>query len=195
MRHRRSFPALLVLAAAAVFATTASAVAPVTFTFGNGTWMPGTGHDSQFGLVTSSDASGTFGGASIENFPSDPNSVTALSFDFNANVAGPSGGSPRLVVRFSDGGSGDLRPLEWTAGTWTTVDGINGNSWDNNGGTCGFLYATTWGGVKACHAGASISRIFVVNDSGWLYPTTGETVIIDDITVNDLVAGGPGNSK
>jgi len=33
-----------------------------------------------------------------------------------------------------------------------------------------------------------------VNDSGWLYPSTGETVVLDNITVNDSVAAGPGTS-
>jgi hypothetical protein len=36
--------------------------------------------------------------------------------------------------------------------------------------------------------------MWVVNDSGWLYPD-GLTVFVDNITVDDLVAGGPGNVK
>jgi hypothetical protein len=102
------------------------------------------------------------------------------------------GGSPRLVVTFSDGGNGQLRPLTWAAGTWATEDGIaTGTDWDNAGGTCGFAYGTTWTAIKACHAGARITAIFVVNDSGWLYPPAGEQVILDNITVNDVVASGP----
>jgi hypothetical protein len=36
-----------------------------------------------------------------------------------------------------------------------------------------------------------ITGIFVVNDSGWLYPTTGEQIILDNVTVNNLTATGP----
>ena len=35
---------------------------------------------------------------------SDPHQITALSYDFNPDRAGPSGVSPRLVACFSDGG-------------------------------------------------------------------------------------------
>lgn len=202
MVKKGTLATLLVVAAAAVFAAAAFAVAPVTFTFGNGAWMPHTGHDSQFALVTQSEKvpvsdeypyGVTYGGVSLKNFPSDPADVTALSFEFKADQTGGSGGSPRLHVAFSDG-SADLRPLTLAA-DWTTVDGMTGTSWDNNGGTCGFRYAVDWTTVKDCHVGASITGMWVVNDSGWLYPTDGLTVWLDNITVNDLVSGGPGNSK
>src|SRR3712207_8171952 len=43
------------------------------------------------------------------------------SYEVKSNTMGPSLGSPRLVVNFSDGGSGHLRPLtntmEWQEGT------------------------------------------------------------------------------
>ncbi len=47
----------------------------------------------------------------------------------------------------------------------------------------------------ACHPNTTITSIFVVNDSGWLYPATGEQVILDNVTVNNLVATGPGNNN
>lgn len=162
--------------------------------FGDGAWAPHAGKNSQFGFVTTSDSTGTFGGLDMKRLPTtDPAAITALSFDFSANMSGASGGSPRLVVEFSDGGNGELRPLTWTANTWATVDGMSGNNWDNEGGTCGFQYATTWSAIVACHAGATIADIFVVNDSGWLY-SQGEQVTLDNVVVNDTVAAGPGNS-
>jgi hypothetical protein len=137
----------------------------------------------------------TYGGIQLTKLPTtDPSAITALSFEFNASQTGNSGGSPRLVIGFSDGGYPNLRPLSWTAGTWTTVDGMTGNNWDNDGGSCGFRYAVTWSALEACHAGATITSIQVVNDSGWLYPSTGEQVILDHIAVNDVVAAGPGNA-
>ena len=89
-----------------------------------------------------------------------------------------------------------MYPLNWTAGTVQThVDGMTGTNWDNNGGSCEYKYQTTWQTVLSCHAGATITSIFAVNDSGWLYPTTGEQVILDNVTVNQSVAAGPGSNQ
>ncbi len=168
--------------------------------FNSAGWSNGAGNPG-FGLVTTSNQtpSGniTYGGIRLKTSatPTDPNSITALSFDFNPNQTGASGGSPRMVVEFSDGGNGQLRPLNWTANTWSTVDGMVGNNWDNSGGVCGFQYGTTWSVILACHPNTTITSIFVVNDSGWLYPATGEQVILDNVTVNNLVATGPGNNN
>lgn len=189
--------------ALSVAAVALAAPAPQWKPFGDAAWRPHSGFNSQHGLVTSSDASGTFGGIELRNGPTDPNAIDALSFDFNADQTGPSGGSPRLVVIFSDtntNGYGVLRPLNWTADTWTHLDGLTGNNWDNQNGTssgvCGFfVFGTTWTAVKACHPGADITSMFLVNDSGWLYPSSGETVVLDNVTVNDAVAAGPGNSE
>lgn len=84
------------------------------------------------------------------------------SFDFKASQPGPSLGYPRLLYVFSDGGSAYLRPLTWTT-EWQTV---SDNNWDNNGGTCGFQYQTTWENVQGCHAGATVTEIVFVTDPG-----------------------------
>lgn len=163
---------------------------------GDGQWVHGAGNPG-FGLVTSSDASGTYGGANMKSqfLPTtNPNDITAVSYDFNANQSGMSGGSPRLEIWFSDGGVGQLRPLAWNANTWTHEDGMTTSDWDSNGGCSQFAYEQTWTAVKACHAGSTITAIDVVNDSGWKYPVTGEQVTLDNITVNNTVATGPGNA-
>jgi hypothetical protein len=193
MSKKATLVALIAVAATAVFAGGASATAPLTEPFGTGDWTPGAGNESQFALVTSSDGTGSFGGASLVNFPSDPEDVDTLSFDFKADTTGASGGSPRLVVAFSDGSFPHLRPLALTS-DWSTVDGMSGANWDDQGGTCGSQFAVTWEAIKTCHAGESITGMWVVNDSGWLYPD-GLAVFVDNITVNELVAGGPGNAK
>jgi len=162
--------------------------------FGTAAWVANAGNPG-YGLVTTSQGT-TYGGIGLSRPPTDPASITALSFDFNPNQPGASGGSPRMVVQFSDGGEGQLRPLNWTANSWTTVEGITGNNWDHAGppGTCGALYAQTWAAILACHVGQTITAIFVVNDSGWLYPS-GEQVTLDNVTVNDAVARGPGKKN
>ncbi len=84
------------------------------------------------------------------------------SFDFKAATAGPSLGSPRLVILFSDGGRAELRPLTWTP-YWQNVADPN---WDNNGGTCGYLYETGWNIVQGCHAGTFITNEYITTDPG-----------------------------
>jgi hypothetical protein len=165
-------------------------------TFGDAVWVNQTGNPG-WGLVTSSDASGTYGGIQLRNGPTSLASITAASFDFNANQTGASGGSPRLVFALSDGGNIQLRPLTWTANSWATEDGFGAgtNDWDTSGGSCGSLYGTTWATAAACAVGATITSIFLVNDSGWAYPTTGEVVVVDNITVNNIVATGPSKIK
>lgn len=82
------------------------------------------------------------------------------SFEVKSDFTGPSLGSPRLVIRFSDGGRAELRPLTNT-NSWQEVSDPN---WDNNGGTCGFLFQTTWNTIQGCHAGTTVTDVFLVAD-------------------------------
>lgn len=203
---RRSTLALVCLIAVALAGSAAGAGGPQWKTFGDAAWRPDTGYNSQHGLVTQSncltptcatDFLVTFGGIQLLNGPTDPASITAASFDFNPSATGGSGGSPRLVFLLSDGGNIQLRPLPWVANTWTHQDGFGGTTatdWDNYGGICGFAYEQTYTAALACHlTGTTVTAIFLVNDSGWIAPP-GETVTVDNITVNSIVAAGPGNS-
>jgi len=141
------------------------------------------------------------GGIRLLHGPTDPASITAASFWMKANVTHASGGSPRLVIAFSDGGNAQLRPLNWTADTWQLVDGFNLNAnvgWDTNGvGGCGYLYNVAYSVILNClDSETVITDIFVVNDSGWFGDLPdGEQIILDDITVNTIVSSGPGKSN
>jgi hypothetical protein len=64
------------------------------------------------------------------------------------------------VIRFSDGGRAELRPLMNTT-SWQQVADPN---WDNNGGTCGFQFQTTWQNVQSCHAGTFVVDVRMVAD-------------------------------
>lgn len=135
-----------------------------------------------------------FAGIKLTGFASDP-PIGPPSFDFMSNVAnGASGGSPRLRISFDDGGSADLRPLAWDGGTWQHVDGSS-NNWDNNGGTCGFVFQTTYENiVDNCHAGAEVDGLRVVTDSGWLVSPYVHWV--DNITYDgDTVAKPPQTTR
>jgi hypothetical protein len=104
----------------------------------------------------------------------------APSFDFKTSTIGDSGGSMRLVLRFSDGGLGELRPLHLQPNAWTHVDGA-GPNWDNRGGSCGFVTSKTYAEVVNCHPGALLTGVEIVNDSGWLYPG-GFQVLADNVS-------------
>jgi hypothetical protein len=114
-------------------------------------------------------------------------SITALNYDFQVTTPGwniGGGGSPRLVVEFSDGGSVALNPVgTLTTGAWIHMDAING-AVDNNGGACGFLYQASWSTAAGCHSGATVLDAFIVNDSGWLGSFT---VQVDNLTLNSTV--------
>jgi hypothetical protein len=198
--------ALLVTSASTVTAAGASVVcAPTPTPSGTGYWTPfGDAHWTASGLQTSSRADATqpygvtCGGASVYSSAlpvSDPHQITALSFDFIASTTGPSGNSPRLVVCFSDGtncgSNGNLAPVAWTAGRLTHVDGLdpaaNDDVWSNAGGSCGATVANSFSAVIACHPGATVTQIAVVNDGGSQYPA-GEQVVLNNMTVNNVIA-------
>lgn len=154
------------------------------FEGGNGTagWQPGDSHGGDDNMAVALSVPGVsppdYAGMFFNRAGGTP-PTEAPFFWFKSDVISASGGSPRLVLLWSDGGTSDLRPLFWT-GDWQLVDGA-ANEWDNNGGTCGFLYATTYAATVACHAGAFVVATFIVTDSGWL--VTPYTHLIDHISL------------
>lgn len=197
---------VLVMSAATVTAASSTAAcSPVPNPSGTGYWTPfGNATWTAQGLETSSQSAPsqpygvTCGGASVYGAAlptADPNLITALSFEFIAGTTGPSGNSPRLIVCFSDGANcasnGNLAPASWTAGALTRVDGLapaaNGDVWSNQGGSCGAVIPDSFSAVIACHPGATITQVAVVNDSGDQYPA-GEQIIFNNLTVNNVVA-------
>jgi hypothetical protein len=150
---------------------------------GNGSahWTNGDSNDSdRFSMEleipeggTPADGFSSFAGINFHHVPPVA-PANAPSFDFKADRTGPSGGSPRLVILFSDGGNINLRPLEWVQDKWIsegpgdTPDAAAETNWDNNGGTCGFLFEQKYQTVLACHAAAIVTGAFIVSDSGWL---------------------------
>jgi len=141
-----------------------------------------------------------FAGACLRGFEGLPAPPNAPSYDFKSSTIGPSLGSPRLVVEFSDGGNIQLRPLFWLDGVWIKEGldiGPTMLDWDNSGGSCGFLYEQHYQVVKACHTGFNITQVFVVSDSGAAYPN-GYTNWIDNIQFYGTcftVPGSTNNSK
>jgi hypothetical protein len=135
----------------------------------------------------------SYGGIDFHHVAGSAAPATPPSFDFKSTVSGSSGGSPRLVINFSDGGSINLRPLSWTANAWTTESGSS-TDWDNSGGTCGFQYEQSYSTVVACHPGATITSAYIVSDSGWLYPS-GYQNYIDNISYNGTTISQPSDNS
>ena len=102
------------------------------------------------------------------------------SFFFKVSTTGASGGSVRLVIRFGAEGHAELRPLVLQAGQWSFIDGTS-SEWDTHGGSCGGRTSQTYAEVLACHPGADVTGVELINDSGWLHPG-GLTVSVDNIS-------------
>jgi hypothetical protein len=138
----------------------------------------------------------SFAGINFHHAPPAP-PVNAPSFDFKADRTGASGGSPRLVMVFSDHGNINLRPLDWVQNTWISEgpgdnpDPLFATNWDSNGGTCiGFQYEKTYQQALACHPGATVTAAFITSDSGWMY-NTGYMNWIDNIQYDGTIISQP----
>jgi hypothetical protein len=114
--------------------------------------------------------------------------ATPPSFLYKISQTGSSGGSVRLVIRFSDGGYGFLRPLTLQAGQWSLADGA-GNNWESKGGLpCGSTLS--YAQMLACHPGSTVTSLEIINDSGWLY--NGRfSALIDNISYGGEVLTKP----
>jgi len=141
---------------------------------------PGEIDPSVIDLSVGGAGGGGFDSASSARFTGFSRALPASSptYDFIASVSGPSGGSPRLTLRLSNGG-GELRPQTVTAGQWRHMDGQSG--WDSYGGTCGYRTELSYAQLLACHPGETVFGLELWNDSGWLYQD-GYQVFVDNVT-------------
>jgi hypothetical protein len=151
----------------------------------------GSTEQQSIGLFVNGTSASDFSDAARAKFVGVSGAAPAVppSFDFKVFTVGGSGGSARLVVRFSDGGRGELRPLSLAADVWTHVDG-SGTDWDNRGGACGDLANQSYAQIVACHPGADVTVVEVINDSGWLYPG-GFQLLVDNISYGGQTVSSP----
>ena len=123
----------------------------------------------------------------LRGFASTP-PATPPSFLYKLSQTGSSGGSVRLVIRFSDGGYGFLRPTTLTANQWAVANGF-GKEWESRGGLpCAserFYFQ-----MLQCHPNATVTSVEVINDSGWLYNGT-FTALVDNISYGGEVFTKP----
>lgn len=152
---------------------------------------PGSTEQESIGLFVNGTSADDFSDAARAIFTGVEGAPPAIppSFDFKVFTVGGSGGSVRLVVRFNDGGRGELRPVSLQAGGWTHVDGEDTN-WDNRGGPCGDRTSQTYEQIVACHPGAEITVVEVINDSGWLY-LGGFQILVDNVSFGGTTVSAP----
>jgi hypothetical protein len=152
---------------------------------------PGASDQESISLFVNGTSADDFSAAARARFVGVSGAAPAVppSFDFKVFTVGGSGGSVRLVVRFSDGGRIELRPVTLQANVWTHVDGA-GPGWDNRGGACGDLVNRSYAEVVACHPGADVTGVEVINDSGWLF-LGGFQVLADNISYGGTTVATP----
>ena len=161
---------------------------------GNAHWSQDeTFSDDKFSMELDVPGGLNYAGIDLHHEEGRPAPAAAPSFDFNSTVSGFSGGSPRLHINFSDGGSVDLRPVLWAQDTWTHVGGGDDN-WDSNGGTCGFRYQATYQEVLACHPATTVTSAYVVSDSGWMHPE-GYVNYIDNLQYDGTTISQPSDNR
>jgi hypothetical protein len=196
--------AFAVATAGATLALAAPANAAFTFdsfgTQGDATagWInepnapPAASEQQSVSLFVNGSSASDFSDSALASFTGveGPVPTTPPSFDFKTFSVGGSGGSVRLVVRFSDGGRGELRPLTLQAGVWTHVDGAVPD-WESRGGSCGdSLGGHSYSQMLDCHPGAAVTRVDVINDSGWLY-IGGFQVLVDNVSYGGVTVSSP----
>jgi hypothetical protein len=193
---RLALPSILALALAAAPASADSGSAPAKLDFWSGGkgaqahWQndpaDSTADDNTQDIEIVTTADGGYAGFEVRHVEGTPTAAyPSSSFEVKSDYNGPSFGSPRLVVRFSDGGSATLRPNGDNTTSWQTVG--DGN-WDNSGGTCGFLYQTNWSTVQGCHAGTTVTSVFMVADpyghTHWIDNLNTAGVVFSDARAN-----------
>ena len=132
---------------------------------------PGSRDDDSIELTVTARSAIDFNDAAWVSFLGLPSAPPAAppSFLYKISDPGPSGGSVRLVMRFSDGGHGFLRPETLQAGQWILANG-GGRDWENIGGATGCPSSgITYAQMLQCHAGATVTSFEIINDSGWLH--------------------------
>ena len=152
---------------------------------------PGSAERSSIALSVTAQSAIDFDDAAwvrLLGVPSAP-PATAPSFLYKVSSVGASGGSVRLVMRFSDGGHGFLRPVTLQAGRWVLADG-GASDWESRGGTPCASSGISYAAMLACHPGARVRSVEIINDSGWLHSGSFEAEV-DNISYGSELVSRP----
>ena len=140
---------------------------------GNAHWAP-----QQSAIILSETTTpGAYAGAMLMHVGDEAPSA-APTFTQQDSVSEASGGSPRLVIAFADGGT-----IYGYRLAMSTSEQNGPLQWDSTGGTAGFLYNAPYDVAVADHAGSSVVAAYLVTDSGW--EGQAYTNTITDVTYGD----------
>lgn len=144
---------------------------------GNAHWAP------QHSAIVLSETTtpGAYAGAMLMHVGSEA-PKDAPNFTQVDSLTEASGGSPRLVIAFGDGGTITGYRLSMSTDPQSTP-----LQWDSMGGTAGFLYNAGYAAAVADHSGGVVAA-YVVTDSGW--EGQAYTNWISDITYGDATFAG-----
>ena len=192
---------LVVLSLAATAAPASARLLDRFVTSGNATarWIedpspvPGASDNKAIELTVTARSAIDFNDAAWVTFqgfgPAAP--TTPPAFLYKVSEAGPSGGSVRFVMRFSDGGFGFLRPVTVQAGSWQLANGAT-DDWESTGGQgCASSTSLTYVRMLTCHPNANVTSVEIINDSGWLHAGHPFTALVDYISYGGEVVTVP----
>ena len=199
-RRLLAFAASLLLTAVVSLALASSASAELTFgsfaTQGDARagWIeepnspPGSSEQESIGLFANGTSADDFSDAARGSSPGWRGSAYGSA---ELRLQGLHGRRKRRVgppvVRFSDGGKGELWPnsLSQASGRTSRSD-ANGP----RGGPCGDRTSQSYEQVVACHPGAEASAVEVINDSGWL-DLGGFQILVDNVSFGGTAVSAP----
>jgi hypothetical protein len=116
------------------------------------------------------------------------------------NISGATLGSPRLVVEFQNAageGDGNAELDQNLRGTgWQQVSDVSdypNSGWDIHSATCPFMYHKKWSVAQSCHAGDTVSSVFLVADPYGIFHLI-DDLNVDGKTFTSAADNGQGNN-
>jgi hypothetical protein len=200
----RRLPWLLLAAAAGCLAVPSAALADnggaaptLSFFSGGGgahaDWLatsdqPAGETDNQAIRLITTTASNGYAGVLFHHVTGIPVGSFRDSSFWNKAPAGPTLGSPRLVVEFQTAagtadGDAELDQNARTTNDWEQVSDTTdypNSGWDIHSASCPYMYHQMWSVAQSCHSGDTVLSVFLVADP------YGISHLIDDINVGGI---------
>lgn len=200
-----SVGAVMIVLAAGVPAFAAPSFSPTNYAlFGSSTYV-NPGENSNQAVEITSNSSTSFGGIDY-GFAGTSTlaDVQHLATDYMFTAGSCAGGSPRFSIAVSNGSTTGnifvyLGPSPnytgCAANTWVSSGELVGNGTVDTSQLPGGSFYDTWAHAESAYGAYAVTDIAIVVDGGWALPATGQTVDIDNTTINSTVytyeASGP----
>jgi hypothetical protein len=147
---------------------------------------PGDTDNQAIQLQTTTGSNG-YAGILVHHVTGIPAAAFPDSSFWNKAPAGPTLGSPRLIVLFQTAtgvadGNAELDQNARTTDGWEQVSDVTdypNSGWDIHSASCPFMYHKMWSVAQSCHMGDTVSAVYLTTDP------YGITHLIDDINVDN----------